>query len=419
MSKTGMLLVGVLGSECRDSSSEVLGVANADVSDCKRGTMLLNWNHKNSDSVGASANDIVGKVIYVKKILKEEDVTNDLERKYWEKCRKKPYILGVSRLFDTAGHPGAQALAAIIRDNYANGEDLVLRFSVEGAVLERDGDYLTNCVIRKVAVTEAPCNKTAVSDLIADPNAPEGYDKNAIPKSELSADIQNVLKTERLYPPDAQPLGQSVDTIYSPVPDDLLKTITAGSSNVAPSAMTGGAALQREGLRPRLHRALNSYKFKGNFNKSDFRLHAQKELPDVSDEFLDHFADVAEKMHVKGKVPLKKGAEHVKEVALAVAENFLHKFERLTIELRKAEDDLKKLPHPATVRFGGRDIKPGVAETAHGKMALLHETPDFFVAVPQDKAQSWKHDDLRRLPTNQAKTHYRVLERPTALVASL
>ena len=60
------------------------------------------------------------------------DCRTDLERRFWEEIRL-PFIFGWGRLFDGAGHEGAKALAAIIRDGHANGEPLMVNFSLQSA----------------------------------------------------------------------------------------------------------------------------------------------------------------------------------------------------------------------------------------------------------------------------------------------
>jgi len=97
---TGMIIDGVLGSEAVDSTGEVLDVSGADISDVDKGTMSLNWEHQPGEK-GAST--IVGIVLKAKKIFKRDECDNDRQRKYWDEI-KMPYIYGVARLYDGAGH---------------------------------------------------------------------------------------------------------------------------------------------------------------------------------------------------------------------------------------------------------------------------------------------------------------------------
>lgn len=182
MASTGMIIDGALGSECIDSSGEVLDVEGADISDLEEGRGVLNYEHQNAedeDKEGKKANqgqEIVGKILSAKKIFKETDCENARQRLFWKKI-KHPYIYGVCRLYDGAGHEGAKALAAQIRDHVANSEPILVRFSVEGSTLEKEGNILKRSVIRRVALTLKPCNRTADSGLLEDPNAPKGFEK--------------------------------------------------------------------------------------------------------------------------------------------------------------------------------------------------------------------------------------------------
>ena len=164
---TGMLLDGIAGSEAIDSSGEILSVKGADISSLEKdGT--LNWEHRGDDAPGASPNDVIGRVIKAKKIFGADDCENDREKFFWDKI-ELPFIYCVFRLHDGAGHPGAVAAAAAIRDAEANGEAPVLNFSVEGSTLEKKNNTLLRSVIRRIALTQKPCNKSAHSGILARP----------------------------------------------------------------------------------------------------------------------------------------------------------------------------------------------------------------------------------------------------------
>jgi hypothetical protein len=87
-----------------------------------------------------------------KKIYKRDDCENDRQRKYWDEV-KLPFIYGICRLYDGAGHEEAKRIAAIIRDHAANNEPIVCRYSVEGATLNKEDNRLLESVVRRVAVT--------------------------------------------------------------------------------------------------------------------------------------------------------------------------------------------------------------------------------------------------------------------------
>lgn len=213
-----MIIDGVLGSEAIDSSGEVLSVKGADISDVDKGTLLLNWEHQPGEQ-GAST--IVGKIVYAKKIYSEKDCENERQRKYWREV-KLPYIYGIMRLYDGAGHEEAKRIAAMIRDHAANEEPITCRLSVEGSTLSRKDNYLEESIIRRVAVTVKPCNKTANTGLLEDPNAPEGFDKDPakLKEKDILADVAR--KSEN---PMFMRLGGSHEITCNPLLEesDLIK----------------------------------------------------------------------------------------------------------------------------------------------------------------------------------------------------
>lgn len=208
-----MIIDGVLGSAAIDSSGEVLDIEGADISDWEAGTMLLNWEHSPGE---AGASTIVGKVIYAKKIFKAEDCENERQRMYWDQI-EVPFIYGVCRLWDKSGHAEAKSIAAIIRDCAANNEPIICRFSVEGSTLKKEGNVLKRSVIRRVAVTTKPCNRTAVSGLVSDddPAAPKGYDRIS-DKEKDKLLPEGLIDTEKHEHPMYSKLGGSVDLVVSP-----------------------------------------------------------------------------------------------------------------------------------------------------------------------------------------------------------
>lgn len=133
---TGLLLDGIFASEAIDSSGEVFDVDGADLSIMEEGRGVANYEHRGpgAENETASGNDIVGKIVATKKIFTEKDCENDRQRLYWKKV-ELPFIYGIVRLFDGAGHAGAIALAATIRDLDANNEPVLVRFSIEGTTL--------------------------------------------------------------------------------------------------------------------------------------------------------------------------------------------------------------------------------------------------------------------------------------------
>lgn len=326
MASTGMIIDGVLGSQCVDSSGEVLDVEGADIIDLEEGRGVLNYEHQGADEKDEDGRhkhqgqEIVGKIVSARKIMKETDCSSSRERLYWKKV-KHPFIYGVCRLYDGAGHEGAKALAAQIRDHHANGEPILVRFSVEGSTLSKDGNVLKRSVIRRVALTLKPCNRTADSGLLEDPNAPAGWDKKPTRASDI---LENLGKQEH---PLYRKLGGQFAHEYQPIEEDdqrelvknliklkvMTKALTAGSMDVAPSQLSGGAALQREDVirfKSKAMKTLKSFLDKNeDFTRDQARAAFKAELPEASDGFIDHFADIAEDYKLKLRKDMKTGLE--------------------------------------------------------------------------------------------------------------
>lgn len=305
---TGLLLDGVFASEAIDSSGEILDIEGLDIQDFDEGKGVANYEHKGHDG-DSNGEEIVGKVIYAKKIYKQSDCTNDREKMFWDKLGL-PFLYGIVRLYDGAGHEGAKALAAIIRDSHANDEPILVQFSIEGSTLEKDTktNRLKRCIARRVALTLRPCNKTAVSGLLADPNAPEGYEKFPV-KPDLLAMVpvakQTIAKKTEVDPMYAR-LGGS-EAVYG---SEITKAMSAGSYNAAPGTLSGGAALQVE---DRTRKALAMAAFRDWDKTTPFRKFIKSRMPDASDEFLDHFSDLVDRHMFR----VKKAEEVINSLAKA------------------------------------------------------------------------------------------------------
>jgi GGDEF domain-containing protein len=328
MASTGMIIDGVLGSQCVDSSGEVLDIEGADISDLEEGRGVLNYEHKGAEDRDSNGQEIVGKIVMAKKVMKEADCDNARQRAYWKKT-KSPFIYGVCRLYDGAGHEGAKALAAQIRDHHANSEPILVRFSVEGSTLEKDGNVLKRSVIRRVALTLKPCNRTSDSGLLEDPGAPKGFDAKPTQRvGDILADLADDARKMEHEHPGYQRLGGVIETEYLAFEETdhrslvkalvklkaIRKTLTAGSPGGAPSSLVQGEALQREDVRgkitpawkDRAMKTLKSYLDKNqDFNRAELVKVLKRELPEASDDFINHFAGIAEDYTVK----LRKAGE--------------------------------------------------------------------------------------------------------------
>ena len=158
----GLKIDGISASEHLDSSGEVLKIDGHDISDLNDGKGVINWEHNND-----SSEDIIGAVIFAKKIKKKSDCDDERQEMFWEAC-KVPFVYIIAELFDDEEHPGAVAAAAMIRYYKNRGLKVLAGFSVEGATLDKEDNVLKRSVGRRVALTLRPCNKSAISDVYED-----------------------------------------------------------------------------------------------------------------------------------------------------------------------------------------------------------------------------------------------------------
>ncbi|HVT62431.1 MAG TPA: hypothetical protein VHD33_02950, partial [Legionellaceae bacterium] len=323
---TGMLVALVFASQATDSTGESIDIKNLNTDIFDQGLGVVNYEHKSyKDSNGE---EVVGKILYCKKIFNEKDCDNELQEKAWEEIQM-PFLWGIIRLWDKAGHPGAISLAASIRDQANNKEKIILRASIEGNTVSRDGNKLTECIARRVTLTFSPANRTCDATLVADPNAPDGFEKNPIPSKEFP-ELEDALKFEN---PEFSRLGSSDHKMSIIDESQLNKALSAGVGNVAPSELAGGAVLASEHFvsrRPLKERVkdLLSREWKDKYDKDEVRKLIKFMLPEVSDSYLNHFEDAVEDLHLR-RSGLKK------------SDNHLIRLHRLEIALRKSIDDLK------------------------------------------------------------------------------
>lgn len=382
-----MIIDGVFASEAIDSSGEILDIKGCDISDLENGQGVLNWEHRGDDAPAASANDIIGKVVFAKKIFGPEDCTDDRQLGYWQKVQL-PMVYGIVRLFDGSGHPGALAAAAIIRDYQSNSEPLLIRYSIEGTTLKKDksSNRLLESVARRVAATIKPCNKSCHSGLIADPGA-----------KKLSTD--DTKKAEPLFPhPNFTPLGGSFEYEAGIVESEKIqKALEAGGYNAAPGSLTGGSALQVEdrSLKNRVRAAVRDWD-----RKTPFRKFLKHRLPEASDDFIDRFADLvqdytikkAQKEVVKAVVK-QKIAEKVQAKAKPEQPAMVAPDDRLTIRGKPIDANIEGTKT-------GFDEKKGVLHTPRGSFPMYipsrdKETPDAgqkFHNIMQDPKIAKFHD---------------------------
>jgi hypothetical protein len=290
-----MIIDGIAASEAIDSSGEILDVKGCDISDFTNGVGLINWEHSSTKSADdQNPLQIIGKIIYGKKIFKESDCEDERQKFYWKQV-ELPYIYIRVRLYDGSGHPGAMAAAAMIRDHVKNGEKILLRYSIEGSTLERSGNRLLRSVARRVAATIKPCNRSCDSGILYDPQGTDGAIKNTeiLAEKLLGAKKEESTKKTEFVHPGYMKLGASpeleVDAGY------LTKTMTAGMPSAAPSTLVGGDALQRapkgfrheysaEETREAVKKAIKKKMLESLLSKAEGEDEEEDDEPDLSED---------------------------------------------------------------------------------------------------------------------------------------
>lgn len=226
----GVLLDGPAATQALDSSGERLIIENMDISTLLEGKGTLNYEHEEKGKLPSTT---VGKIVYAKKIIEEKDCTSPREKYWFDKVGKIPMLYIIGELFKN--HTGANDVLAMLRfDTEAKerGEELpkTVCYSVEGGKLSKvKGTDIDSSLIKRVSITTSPCNHQAVAEELP-------LDQAVIQKSELF-NIEILSKSEFNYTP------------FKPLKiKPLKKAMTAGGMNAAPSTLTQGSALQREGF---------------------------------------------------------------------------------------------------------------------------------------------------------------------------
>jgi hypothetical protein len=316
---------GIAASSALDSSGEILEIEGLDISDFIEGRGVLNWEHDNKHE------NTVGAIVYAKKILQKSDCENDRQRRYWDSV-KKPFVYIIGELFDDEDHPGAIAIAAMIRYYSKKSEKMLVGFSIEGSTLERDGNMLKQAIARRCAITIKPANKTAIADI---------YEDEKVKK--LMNDMEKSQSDVQLFEVDSFTL-EDKEVPYSPYMEihkaieDLNKTLTAGMGNVAPSQLVGGAALVREQLsgtqKNKVKAALRDWD-----KRTPLKQVIKNVLPEIGDKYVEHFTDLAEDLMLKKSMQnpaVRLSSKH--------GHTPLHPEQNELIEGLQVTQDLDKMP---------------------------------------------------------------------------
>jgi hypothetical protein len=437
-----LVLDGIAASAAIDSSGEQLDIDGLDISDLEQGLGVLNYEHRGDKDSGASANDVIGAITYAKKIFAEKDCSNARERSYWDRV-KLPFVYIQAELFDGEGHPGATAAAALIRYYNRRRLPILMRYSIEGSTLEREGNVLKRCVARRVAATLKPCNRTCFSGVLSD----TADETTAPPSASLEALVRNEHPTRRIlgsYELEVNPvLADPVELLKNSLESlreaaALSKAISAGGYAAAPGSLSGGSALQAEDvskeertLRNRSLAALRDWD-----RKTDFRKFLKSRLSDASESFIDHFVGLVDDFHLRKQASLEGDLwKAVRGKVSAAHAPALERMRALTAELRKAtetpppappapaaatpEAQLKPLSHqmPAGLhKFRGQHVEPGEVEVTSGiykgsKLHLLGQHGEHLYVKPQTASQD-DATSLKKLPIKDLGRTFKISRPP-------
>ena len=279
-----MLIDGPITTQTIDSSGEILDLKGLDISDFLDGKATANFEHNNE-----SPENVLGWFTYAKKIFSEADCETERQKMFWNKV-KTPFLYGILELLDDENHPGAVAVAAMLRHFKKKNEPVRIGMSIEGSTLERDGHVLKRTVGRKVAITLRPCNKQCMLDVMPQEQTDSFLNKMESSKIQ-SFEIDSPILEEPLY-----------DLVHGIKNDlqNLKKTLTAGMGNAAPSNLAGGSALSVEGLDRTTKNTLKSV-LRDWDRKTPLKKVVKAALPNLSDKYVDHFVDLAEDLSLKKK----------------------------------------------------------------------------------------------------------------------
>lgn len=181
---------GIAASENIDSSGERISIAGMDISSLMVDG-IFNFEHKND-----LPDQIVGKVLFAKKIFSDKDCDDERQAYFWQKCQT-PFVYVMGELFDDYKE-SAKEIAGMFRydaDKRDQNERNVMNFSIEGAKIEKVGIDIVRSIARKVTITVLPCNKAAIAEMVPAEGAKPKDDIDSLFKAETFVEIE-LIKSE-------------------------------------------------------------------------------------------------------------------------------------------------------------------------------------------------------------------------------
>lgn len=191
-----------------DTAGESVDINGMDITTLEGS--VVNWEHKSEKS-----SDYVGKILKAKKIFSAEDCSNELEKKYWDKCQV-PFLFCLCVLFNEY-MPAAKEVAGIFEFDAANPSlKPTLGFSIEGSKAEVVSGVVTKSIARKLTLTAQPANHACDAGKV-DLNAPaEPVDplSNLFKSQSVEIELLSLEKLEKMeksmnpaHPPKAPKPG--------------------------------------------------------------------------------------------------------------------------------------------------------------------------------------------------------------------
>lgn len=198
---------GICASQNVDSSGEVVDIAGLDISSLAVDG-CLNWEHMKDNPM-----QIVGKILKAKKIFSDQDCEDERQKYFWQLCQM-PFVYILGELFDDYTD-SARHVAGLFRydhDKRGTNERNVLGFSVEGAKLPgaKDGMTITRSIARKCTITNLPCNKMAIAEMVPANEKQPKDDFDSLFKTEPGIEIE-LFKMESSMVPLKKDLPATAD----------------------------------------------------------------------------------------------------------------------------------------------------------------------------------------------------------------
>ena len=254
---------GVCASQALDSSGEVVDIKGLDISSLTvDGT--LNWEHLKDLPM-----QVIGKIIKAKKIFDAEGCDDERQSYYWNKCQL-PFVYIVGELFDDYVE-SAKHVAGLFKydfDKRDQNEANVLGFSVEGAKINKIGNVITHSIARKCTVTQLPCNKQAIAEMVpSSESKKDSLDEIFKTEANVEINIVNPKNTSHLL----EMLKKEDPAAHAKILgiDPILKSeVQKPKLSIVPKSSTHSIGKTKSGKDVYTHAKVHEY---GDFSAQDHR----------------------------------------------------------------------------------------------------------------------------------------------------